>query len=77
MTLIKVKVHVEANREKVVKTGDNRYEVWIKETAKRGLANRRLVKIVAEIANVSAESVKMIKGGRSSSKTFIINGINI
>ena len=77
MTTIRLKVHTEANRERVARIGEDSYEVWIKEVAQKGRANERLREIVADIANVSPKTVKMLKGGKSRFKTFVINSDGI
>lgn len=71
---IRLKVHVKAKKQTVKKLKESdRYEVWVKEPARNNLANKKLRELVAEIKGCSVGKVKLIKGGKSSFKTFAIN----
>ena len=48
---IKVKIHTNSSREKIVKNGENEYEIWIKEKPIGNKANNHLVKILKEYFN--------------------------
>ena len=73
MDTVRIKVHVDAKKETLKKISDDTYEVWIKEPAQRNMANRRLMELVAEIRSVNLKSVRILKGARGITKTFVIN----
>lgn len=72
--IIRLKVHAKAKKEMIKRLKESdRYEVWIKEPARNNLANERLKELVAEITGYPLEKIRLIKGGKSSFKTFAIN----
>lgn len=73
MGLFHIKVHPDAKREDVKEIGEGRYEVWIKDPARKGIANRRVREIVAVLASAPVGNVKLLKGGKSPTKTFMVN----
>ena len=72
MKVFNVKVHAGARKEDIKKIKGDRYEIWVKDPAKNGAANRRLREMVADLARVSLSSVRLTKGGKSPSKTFVV-----
>ena len=72
MKTFNIKVNTGSNKESVKKLKDDQYEISVKDPAKNGKANRRLREIVSNIAKVPFNSVKLVKGGKSFSKRFII-----
>jgi len=69
---IKVRVFAGAKKESVTEVGENRLEISVKQKAQRNLANSRVKELVAEYAQVPAESVHLINGHMSPSKMFSI-----
>ncbi len=60
--LIKVTVYPDSKKEKIIKK-DNRLLIYLKESAKRGEANKRVLKILSFIyKNKRLECVKGLKG---------------
>ncbi|MGM0629254.1 MAG: DUF167 domain-containing protein [Patescibacteria group bacterium] len=73
MELFHIKVHPGSKREELKELGEGKYELWIKDPARRGSANRRVKEIVATLADVSIGDVRLLKGGKSPTKTFTVN----
>jgi len=66
--LINVLVHSNSSQEKVEKTSDKSYEVWIKEKPVDGKANLKLIKIIKKYFR--AKKVE-IKSGFTSRKKLV------
>ena len=60
--IIKVKVKPKSSREEVKKTGENMYEVKVKETPQGGKANKRLVELLSQYFKVPKSRIKIKKG---------------
>jgi len=67
---VSVVVKPGAKFEKVEETMDGELKVWLKEPAKDGLANHRLVKLLADYYDVRRSDVR-IKLGLTSKKKLI------
>ncbi len=63
---IQVRVHPRARRERVQR-GDV-WEVWVREAPEKGMANRRLVELVAEELGVPKTKIRIIRGAASRNK---------
>ena len=72
MKVFNVKVRAGAKKENIKKIKGDRYEITVKEPAKNGVANRRIKEIIADLAGVPSNSVRLTKGGKSPSKTFVV-----
>jgi len=70
--IISVKVHPGSRQEKVERLGNDRYEVWLKEIATEGRANRRLINLFAKEFGVSVRKIK-IKNPTSRNKIIEID----
>ncbi len=70
--LVKVKVYPETKKEKLVKKSDDSYDVYVKDKAERGMANRRVAEIIANHFGVVAGKIKLIKGGNRRNKIYEI-----
>jgi uncharacterized protein YggU (UPF0235/DUF167 family) len=71
--IVRLKVHTKAKKEVIKKLKESdRYEVWIKEPARNNIANTKLKELVANMTGFPIEEVRLIKGGKSSFKTFAI-----
>jgi len=54
---VKVKVWPEAGKELVKKTADDRYEIFVRQPAQAGAANKRVQQLLAETLCVSAHQL--------------------
>ena len=69
---ISVKVKARAKESKIEKTGDNRFEVWVKEPPIKGKANKAVCQAVAEYFGVPLAKVKIVSGASSRQKIIEI-----
>lgn len=65
---LKVKVHPESKKEKVVWISDNSLEIYVKEKAERNEANSRIWEIVSGL--FLGKRLKMIAGHKTQNKIF-------
>ena len=70
--MVKVKVHPKAKAERVEKKSEDSLELWIKEPAERGRANKAAVSLLAEFFGVNEAAVRLLRGGRRPNKIFEI-----
>ncbi len=70
--LIRVYVTPNAKEARVVKVGEDYYEVRVDERAVGGRANKRLLEILAEHFSISKSRVSVIRGTKSRNKTVQI-----
>lgn len=71
MHMVRVDVTAGAKKEKVERR-EGGYRVSVREAALRGAANRRVRELVAEGEGVVLSRVRLLTGGRSSRKRFVI-----
>lgn len=69
---VRVKVTPGARKERVLPTGNDTYDIYVREPALRNLANKRVGAIVAEEYKVTPDKVQLIQGHRSRNKTFSV-----
>ena len=69
---IKVRVYVEAKKEKFLKKSENHFEISVKESAERNLANRRVLELVREYFT-EYHNVKIIRGHHSPRKIISLD----
>ena len=69
---IKLRVHPDSKRDKVVKRNEDTYEIWTKARAERGLANAAALRALALALGVDAKKLLLIKGARSPAKIIKI-----
>ncbi len=69
---ISVKVKFEKRKEKVKKTGENRYTVFVKSVPRQGIANSDVIKEVAKFFKKNIEDVKIISGAKQREKIIWI-----
>jgi hypothetical protein len=67
---IKVKVKPESKEEKIVKTGKNSFEIWVKEKAIENKANQKVREILSDY--FKSKNIRLIKGFKSRNKIFEI-----
>ena len=71
--LVRVLVTPNAKRARVVKVGEDQFEIWVDEKAVGGRANKRLLEILAEHFKVSKSSISLLRGAKSRNKTVQVN----
>ena len=69
--IIYAKIKPNANEEKIKRISKNEFEIWIKEPAKEGKANIRLIRLLSRRFNVSGKDIK-IKNPSSRKKIIEI-----
>lgn len=69
---IQVKVKPNAKQEKVEKTGDSAFLVWVKAKPAQGKANLAVVKALAGYLDIPQSSIILLKGQTSKEKLFDI-----
>jgi len=70
---IKVKAFADSKQEKIIKKKEDSFDVYIKEKAEGGIANKRIVEVLADYFNVKPGKIRMIKGAKERSKIFNIS----
>ena len=71
--IIKVKVKPGSKNEEINKTGENEYDISLKERAEDGRANVRLVNLLSNELGVSFKDIR-IKNPKSRKKIIEIKG---
>ena len=69
---IKAKVIVDAKKEKIIKKSKNHFEISVKESAERNLANKKVVELVRDYFKVYNGDVRIVSGHHSPSKIISI-----
>jgi uncharacterized protein len=70
---IAVKVKAGSSREKVEKTGDGNYAVWVRAKPTDGKANEAVIKALAAHFDISRSRVALISGHTSKQKLLSID----
>lgn len=70
--LIKIKVFPDSKKEKIVKLGEDRFEIRVREKAKEGRANQRAIELLAEFLGISPDKIKIVKGAKKQNKILKI-----
>ena len=70
---IKIKVIVDAKKEKIIKKSEDHFDISVKEPAERNLANKRVLELVREYFRVYNGNVRIVSGHHSPSKIISIN----
>ncbi|MDD5433236.1 MAG: DUF167 domain-containing protein [Candidatus Pacebacteria bacterium] len=65
---IKIKVKTKAREEKVMKIGEDSFEVYVKALPEKGKANKAVVKALAKYLKVSRDNIKIIAGKATKQK---------
>jgi uncharacterized protein (TIGR00251 family) len=67
---VRIKVHVTPNAKeaRVVKVGDDSFEVKVDEKAMDGRANKRLLEILSEHFDVPKSRILVVRGAKSRDK---------
>ena len=70
--LIRVLVTPNAKEVRVTKVSENNYEVRVDERAIEGMANKRLIEIIADHFKVPKSKIHIVKGSKSRDKLVIL-----
>ncbi len=73
MFLVNAQVHAEAKKEHIAEKANGRLVVFVKEPARRNLANMRVRTLLAAYYKVPAQCVRLSAGHRSPRKVFEIS----
>ncbi len=73
MKIIKVRVKPGAKKNMIREVdGEISLEVWVKERAEKGKANKMLIDMLSEFFSCGKEEIEIIRGERSRIKTIRI-----
>ena len=67
-----IKVHPNANKERIEKMDEDHYAVWVKEPPIKGMANQAVVRALAEYFKIAPSRVKIVSRYASRQKTIEI-----
>ncbi len=70
--LIKVKVFPGEKKEKIEKTKENSFSVWVKEKPEQGRANQKVTELLAKFFSTNRSKVRLIRGSKTRNKIFTI-----
>lgn len=70
--MIFLKAHPDSSEEKIEKTGDNRFEIWVKEPPREGRANRAIQRALARHFQKPESNIRLARGFREKNKIFEI-----
>lgn len=73
---IKVKVHADEKKNKIVQKAEDSFEIWVKAPAEQGRANEAVRAILAEYVGVPENKLSLIKGATSPAKIFLLRDQN-
>ena len=69
---IKVRVFTDAAKEEITRSDDNTFRVFLREPAKQGLANKRLLKVLQSALEPKPKRLRIVTGEHSPSKVIAI-----
>lgn len=69
---IHVRVTTKARTECILEKNGT-FFIQVKEKAERGEANKRVRELLAQTQNCKPEELRLVKGGRSPSKTYLLS----
>ena len=72
---ILVKVKTGAREEKVEKTGDGEFKIWVLERPEKGKTNKAVLRALARHLGVAQWRVELRSGFSSKSKVFEVSQI--
>ena len=72
MTYLKLRVHASSKRTCVVKKSSDAYEIYIKEPAEQGRANKAALGMLAVELGIPAGKLYLVKGAHSPAKIVAI-----
>ena len=65
---IKLKVHPDSRRDKLVKKAPDAYEIWTKSPPERGMANASALRQLSLSLGIDVKKIMLIKGATSPAK---------
>lgn len=68
---IKVKVHADEKKNKIVQKTPDTFEIWVKAPAQEGRANEAVRALLAEHLQLPENKLSLIKGATSPAKIFL------
>jgi hypothetical protein len=71
-TYLKVKVHADEKKEKIVQKSADAFEIWVKAPAQHGQANAAVRAVLATHLNLPENKLSLIKGATSPAKIFLL-----
>jgi len=69
---IKVRVFPDSAKEEIMRDGENSFKIFLREPAKQGLANKRLLKVLFGALDPSPKKMRIVTGEHSPSKVIEI-----
>ncbi len=72
MHYIKVKVHADEKKNKIVQKSQDAYEIWVKAPAQEGRANEAVRAVLAQQLGVAENKLSLVKGATSPAKIFLL-----
>ena len=71
-TYLKVKLHADEKKEKLIQKSADTFEIWVKAPAERGLANAAVRAALAAHLGPAENKLSLIKGATSPAKIFLL-----
>lgn len=69
---ISVKVKANSKSEKIEKTGENQYNIWVKAPAQEGRANQAVVESLSSYFDIPRSRINILKGEKNKNKLIEI-----
>lgn len=70
--LVQVEAKARAKQEKMLKLGDSSFVIYVKEGARKGAANRRIIGIISKIFKVPKSRISIKSGNKYHKKILKI-----
>ena len=70
---IKVKVFPDSKKDEIIKKEDDRFEIKVREKAEGGLANKKMIEILAKYLNIPEDKIILVRGAKQRNKIFEIH----
>ncbi len=71
-TYLKVKVHADEKKDKLLQKSADTFEIWVKAPAERGQANAAVRAALAAHLSLPEEKLSLVKGATSPAKIFLL-----
>ncbi len=68
---LKVKVHADEKKNKIVQKNPDTFEIWVKAPAEQGRANEAVRALLAQYLGLPENKLSLIKGATSPAKIFL------
>ena len=66
----KIKTHPGSKKPKIIKKAEDSFDIFVKEKAEKGLANKAVIKTLSSYLKLPAGKLRLIKGAKSRNKIF-------